>query len=175
VYVYDFNSNVVRGEQPHTKGYWRDVGTLDAFYDANMDICAEDPGFDLYNNYWPIRTFNWNQPPARFFAGGEGGRPGAAVDSVVSAGCVIGGGLVESSVLSPGVSVQKDAHVEGSILFPDVTIGPGAKVKRAIIEKGVHIPAGFELGHDLERDSKMFHVTESGIVVLAKDTIIKGK
>jgi len=175
VYVYDFNSNIVRGEQPHTKGYWRDVGTIDAFYEANMDICAENPGFDLYNNYWPIRTFNWNQPPAKFFAGGEGGHAGAAVDSIVSAGCIIGGGDAVRSVLSPGVTIQKDALVEDSILFPDVTIGPGAKVRKAIIEKGLHIPAGFEIGYNPERDAAMFHVTESGIVVIAKDTIIKAR
>ena len=174
VYVYDFNTNIVRGEQARTKGYWRDVGTLDALFEANMDICAENPAFDLYNNYWPIRTYNWNQPPARFFAGGEGiSSQGAAIDSVVSAGCVIGGGTVVKSVLSPAVSIQKDAFVEESILFPDVTIGPGAKVRRAIIEKGLHIPAGFEIGYNLERDRALFHVTESGIVVLAKDTIIK--
>ena len=147
--------------------------TLDAFFEANMDICAENPPFDLYNNYWPIRTFNWNQPPARFFSAGDSEHPGAAIDSVVSAGCVIGGGRVIKSVLSPAVSIQKDALVEESILFPDVTIGPGAKVRRAIIEKGLHIPAGFEIGYDLERDRKMFHVTPSGIVVLAKDTVIK--
>ena len=173
VYVYDFNTNIVRGEQAKTKGYWRDVGTLDAFFDANMDLCAESPLFDLYNNYWPIRTYNWNQPPAKFFGGGAGVAPGAAIDSVVSAGCIIGGGTVVKSVLSPGVSIQKDALVNEAILFPDVTIGPGAKVKRAIIEKGLHIPAGFEIGYDLERDRQLFHVTESGIVVLAKDTVIK--
>jgi len=173
VYVYDFNTNIVRGEQASTKGYWRDVGTLDAFFEANMDLCSENPPFDLYNNYWPIRTFNWNQPPARFFAGDNNAHQGAAVDSIVSAGCIIGGGTVVKSILSPGVTIQKDALVEESILFPNVTIGPGAKVRRAIVEKGLHIPAGFQIGYDLERDKKLFHVTESGIVVLAKDTIIK--
>lgn len=172
VYVYDFNSNIVRGEQAHTRGYWRDVGTIDAFFEANMDICTENPSFDLYNHYWPIRTFNWNQPPARFVSG-ENSHQGSAIDSVVSAGCIINGGTVVKSVLSPGVTVQKDAFVEESILFPDVTIGPGAKVRKAIIEKGLHIPAGFEIGYDLKRDSILFHVTESGIVVIAKDTIIK--
>ena len=173
VYVYDFNTNIVRGEQASTKGYWRDVGTLDAFFEANMDLCSENPPFDLYNNYWPIRTFNWNQPPARFFAGDNESHQGAAVDSIVSAGCIIGGGTVVKSILSPGVTIQKDALVEESILFPNVTIGPGAKVRRAIVEKGLHIPAGFQIGYDLERDKQLFHVTESGIVVLAKDTIIK--
>ena len=83
VYVYDFNTNIVRGEKASTKGYWRDVGTLDAFFEANMDLCSENPPFDLYNNYWPIRTYNWNQPPARFFAGDNESHQGAAVDSIV--------------------------------------------------------------------------------------------
>ncbi len=174
VFVYDFNTNIVRGEQSATKGYWRDVGTIDAFFEANMDLCAETPLFDLYNHYWPIRTVNWNQPPARFVAGESTiSYQGTAIDSIVSAGCIIGGGTAAKSVLSPGVSIQKDALVAESILFPNVTIGPGAKVKRAIIEKGLHIPAGFEIGYNLERDRKVFHVTESNIVVVSKDTIIK--
>jgi glucose-1-phosphate adenylyltransferase len=171
VYVYDFTSNAVPGEHPSTKGYWRDVGTLDAFYEANMDICKQNPIFDLYNEAWPLRTYNWNMPPARFYSSGE--RQGSSIDSVISAGCVIGGADVVNSVLSPGVSVRQGALVEGSVLFPDVTIGPGAKIRRAIIEKGLHIPAGFEIGYNLERDAAMFHLTESKVVVLAKDTMIK--
>ena len=172
VYVYDFASNVVPGEYPNTKGYWRDVGTLDAFYEANMDICKQNPIFDLYNEEWPVRTYNWNMPPARFHASGE--YRGSAVNSVISAGCVISGAEVVNSVLSPGVSVQQGAVVEDSVLFPGVTIGPGAKIRRAIIEKNLHIPAGFEIGYNLERDAAMFHLTESKVVVLAKDTMIKG-
>jgi len=173
VYVYDFTTNLVRGEYPKTKGYWRDVGTIDAFYEANMDICVQEPKFDLYNEAWPIRTFNWNMPPAKFSRGTDG-EQGTAINSVISSGCVISSSSVVNSVLSPGVTVQKDALVEDSIIFPDVTIGPGAKIRKAIIEKGLHIPAGFEIGYNLERDSAVFHLTESGIVVLAKDTVIKG-
>jgi glucose-1-phosphate adenylyltransferase len=173
VYVYDFTSNVVPGERPNTKGYWRDVGTLDAFYEANMDICVQNPVFDLYNEAWPIRTYNWNMPPAKFYSSGIGEDKGHAINSVVSAGCIIGGDVI-NSVISPGVRIQKGASVEGSIIFPDVTVGPGAKIRRAIIEKGLHIPAGFEIGYNLERDSAMFHLTESGIIVLSKDTLIKG-
>ena len=140
-----------------------------------MDLCSETPLFDLYNHYWPIRTFNWNQPPARFFGNDDSSSSyrGAAIDSIVSAGCIIGGGTVVKSILSPGTSIQKDAFVKESIIFPNVTIGPGDKVQRAIIVKGLHIPAGFEIGFDLERDRQIFHVTESGIVVLSKDTVIK--
>ena len=174
VYVYDFTSNTVRGEHPKTNGYWRDVGTIDAFYEANMDICAHEPIFDLYNEAWPIRTFNWNMPPAKFSGTGTEQDLGTAVNSVISAGCVVSGGTVVNSVLSPGVAVQKGAVVEDSIIFPDVTIAPGAKIRKAIIEKGLHIPAGFEIGYNLDRDEAMFHLTESGIVVLAKDTVIKG-
>jgi len=172
VYVYDFASNVVPGEYQNTRGYWRDVGTLDAFYEANMDICKQNPVFDLYNEAWPVRTYNWNMPPARFNTSGE--HKGSAVNSVISAGCVISGADIVNSVLSPGVSVQQGALVEDSVLFPNVTIGPGAKIRRAIIEKGLHIPAGFEIGYNLERDAAMFHLTDSGVVVLAKDTMIKG-
>jgi glucose-1-phosphate adenylyltransferase len=174
VYVYDFTSNVVKGEHPKTKGYWRDVGTIDAFYEANMDICAQEPTFDLYNEAWPIRTFNWNMPPAKFSQGSGGEIGGTAANSIISTGCVVNGAKVINSVLSPGVMIQKGALVEDSIIFPGVTVAPGAKIRKAIIEKNLHIPAGFEIGYNLDRDEAMFHLTESGIVVLAKDTVIKG-
>lgn len=174
VYVYDFNTNLIRGESPKTKGYWRDVGTLDALYEANLDLCAEDPAFDLYNPYWPIRTLNWNQPPAKFVCDGALDNPkGIVVNSVVSAGCVVNAARVVRSVLSPGVHCEREALIEDSILFPDVVVGAGAKVRRAIIEKGVRIPPGFEIGYDQDKDRKLFTVTESGIVVIAKATIIK--
>jgi len=174
VYVYNFANNTVHGEYAETKGYWRDVGTLDAFYEANMDICATNPAFDLYNEAWPIRTYNWNMPPAKFYSSNNGYK-GTTENSVISAGCVIAGGDVVNSVLSPGVNVMQGALVEGSIIFPNASIGPGAKVRKAIIEKGLHIPAGFEIGYNAERDAAMFHLTESGVVVLSKDTLIKGR
>jgi glucose-1-phosphate adenylyltransferase len=173
VYVYDFKSNEIKGERQKTQGYWRDVGTLDAFYEANMDICGQDPAFDLYNEAWPIRTYNWNMPPAKFYQSKKNNSQGTVENSVISAGCLIGG-RVANSVLSPGVTVQKDSVVEDSILFPGVTIASGAKIRKAIIEKNLHIPAGFEVGYNLNRDAVMFHLTESGIVVLAKDTSIRG-
>lgn len=174
VYVYDFNTNTIRGEAPHTRGYWRDVGALDAFYEANMDICVANPPFDLYNPHWPIRTVNWNQPPAKFvMEGAPGTSNGMVLDSVISAGCVNLGGSISRSLLSPGVRVESGALVEDSIIFPDVVIAKGARIRRAIVEKGLHIPAGYQIGYDLEKDRQSFHVTESGIVVLAKQTIIK--
>lgn len=174
VYVYDFNTNMIRGESPRTKGYWRDVGTLEALYEANLDLCAEQPIFDLYNPHWPIRTLNWNQPPARFICEGAPENPkGTVVDSVISAGCVLNASRVVRSVLSPGVHCERESLIEESILFPDVIVGAGAKIRRAIIEKGVKIPPGYEIGYDSEKDRKLFTVTESGIVVIAKATVIK--
>jgi glucose-1-phosphate adenylyltransferase len=169
VYVYDFTSNRIRGESHHNHGFWRDVGTLDAFYEANMDACAIHPNFNLYNEHWLIRSYNWNMPPAKFvFAGEEDGRRGEAIDSIISTGCILSGGLVKSSVLAPGCRIHGFAEVSESILFPEVTVGRGAKVLKAIIEKGVKIPEGEEIGVDLEKDAKRFHVTPSGIVVLGK-------
>jgi len=175
VYVYDFDVNTIRGESAATKGYWRDVGTLDALYEANLDLCSGNPIFDLYNPHWPIRTLNWNQPPAKFVCEGSPENPkGSVVNSVISAGCVLNASKVVRSVLSPGVRCEKDSVIEESILFPDVVVGAGAKIRRAIIEKGVKIPANFEIGYDAEKDGKLFKVTESGVVVIAKTTVIKG-
>ncbi len=174
VYVYDFTSNRIRGEDPHNHGYWKDVGTLDAFYEANMDACSVHPQFNLYNPHWPIRTFNWNQAPAKFvFAGDEDGRRGQAIDSIICDGCILSGGTVRRSILSPGSRIHGFAEVTNSILFPDVVVNRGAKVNNAIIEKGVEIPENFSVGFDLEEDAKRFHVTESGIVVIAKHTVIE--
>ncbi len=174
VYVYDFNTNLIRGESPKTKGYWRDVGTLDALYEANLDLCADEPEFDLYNNHWPMRTVNWNQPPAKFVCeGGETDTKSRQINSVISAGCVLKSARVVRSVLSPGVLCENNAQIEESILFPDVVVGAGAKIKRAIIEKGVKIPAGYEIGYNAEKDAKLFTISDSGIVVIPKATIIK--
>ncbi|HAP00202.1 MAG TPA: glucose-1-phosphate adenylyltransferase [Fibrobacteres bacterium] len=174
-YVYDFNTNRIRGESETSLGYWRDIGTLDAFYDANMDICAVSPVFNLYNSKWPLRTVNWNLPPAKFVfgKGDPDKRRGIAEDSIVSEGCILSGGRSIHSVLSPGCRIHSFASVSHSILFPNVDVGRGAKIQRAIIEKGVQIPPGFEVGVNLEKDRERFYVTETGIVVIAKDTIIE--
>jgi len=174
VYVYDFNTNLIRGESSRTKGYWRDVGTLEALYEANLDLCADEPDFDLYNSNWPIRTLNWNQPPAKFVCESNENIKGSVVNSVVSAGCILNASKVVRSVLSPGVHCEKESLIEESILFPDVVVGAGAKVRRAIIEKGIKIPPGYSIGYDIDHDRKLFTVTDSGIVVIAKATIIKG-
>jgi glucose-1-phosphate adenylyltransferase len=171
VYVYDFLTNQVPGETELSQGYWRDIGTLRAFYEANMDCCQISPIFNLYNNKWPLRTINWNLPPAKFVFG-EGdpeGRLGIAQDSIISEGCILSGGSVKSSILSPGCRIHSHALVEGSILFPNVNVGRGARVKNAIIEKGVNIPPGCEIGFDVEADSKRFFVGPTGLVVIPKE------
>jgi glucose-1-phosphate adenylyltransferase len=173
VYVYDFATNYIKGEDTINQGYWKDVGTLDAFYEANMDICSVLPEFNLYNPNWPILSYNWNSPPAKFVFSEENGRKGEATDSVISCGCIVSGGSVHHSVLSPNCRIESFSEIEDSVLFPNVTIGKGAKIKKAIIEKGVHIPRGYQIGFDLEEDRKKFTITDGGIVVVAKDAVFK--
>ena len=152
--------------------YWRDVGTLEAFYEANMDLIAVDPQLNLYDRSWEVRTYQAPNPPPKFvFAQSEGTNPraGMALDSIISAGCIISGGKVERSVLSPNVRVNSWASVQDSILFEGVDIGRHARVRRAIIDKGVHVPEHAEVGynHDVDR-ARGFTVTENGIVVIGK-------
>ncbi|TKB76411.1 MAG: glucose-1-phosphate adenylyltransferase [Nitrospira sp.] len=151
--------------------YWRDIGTLDAYWEANMDLVAVDPQFNLYDQTWPIRTYQGQFPPAKFvFAQDqyEGGRMGVALDSVVCGGCIISGGRVQNSVLSPNVIVQDHAEVRESIVMENVVIGERAQIRRAIIDKDVVIPPKTEIGYDLDADVKRFTVTETGLVVISK-------
>jgi glucose-1-phosphate adenylyltransferase len=152
--------------------YWRDVGTLDAYYEANMDLIAVDPELNLYDQSWLVRTYQPPYPPPKFvFAQMNSPEPrvGQALDSMVSAGCIISGGRVERSILSPNVRVNSWAVVEGSILFEGVKVGRHAKIRRAIIDKGVRIPEGARVGYDLAADrARGYTVTDSGIVVIAK-------
>ena len=169
VYVYDFATNRVPGQTERERGYWRDVGSLDAYYKANMDLVAVDPIFSLYNESWPIYTVQYNYPPAKFvFANEKEGRLGRATDSLVSEGCILSGGRVDRCILSPKVRVNSYASVEDSILFENVNIGRHCRIRKAIVDKHVDIPAGTCIGCDLEEDRKRFHVTESGIVVIPK-------
>jgi glucose-1-phosphate adenylyltransferase len=169
VYVYDFNTNRVPGQTERERGYWRDVGSLDAYYRANMDLVAVDPIFSLYNERWPIYTVQYNYPPAKFvFANEKEGRLGRATDSLVSEGCILSGGQVNRCILSPKVRVNSYSSVEESILFENVNIGRHCRLRRVIIDKHVDIPRGTSIGYDLEEDRKRFHVTESGIVVIPK-------
>jgi glucose-1-phosphate adenylyltransferase len=155
--------------------YWRDIGTIDAYYEANMDLTHVAPVFNLYDKDWPIRTYQEQYPPAKtVYAGDQDtGRIGLALDSVISVGCVISGGKVQRSVLAPNVRINSYSQVEDSILMEGVNVGRYAKIKKAIIDKDVDIPQGMVIGYDPEEDKKRFHVTDSGIVVVAKGTEIK--
>ena len=166
VFAYRF-----RDENRKCQAYWRDVGTLDAFYQANMDLISVDPLLNMYDDQWPIRTHQIIAPPPKFVFGssGDSERMGHALDSVACHGCIISGGTVERSLLGSSVRVNSYAQISDSILFDRVEIGRHAKVRRAIIDKGVSIPAGVEIGYDLELDRKRgFTITEGGIVVIAK-------
>jgi glucose-1-phosphate adenylyltransferase len=146
--------------------YWRDVGTIDAFYEANMDLVSVSPEFNLYDQRWPVRTGVTQQPPAKFVFAQEGRRMGVALDSIVCAGCVISGGRVVRSVLSPGVRINSYCEVEYSILMPKAEIGRYSRVRRAIIGDGVKIPESSSIGFDAEADRAAgYTVTDSGIVV----------
>ncbi len=169
VYAYDFARNLVPGQGVRERGYWRDVGTLDAYYQCNMDLVGVEPIFNLYNQQWPVFTANPNMPPAKFvFADAEHHRVGYATDSLVCEGCIISGGHVDRSVLSPRVRVNSYATVSDCVLLENVEIGRHAVVRRAIIDKNVVIPPGTKIGIDPVEDRKRFQVTESGIVVIPK-------
>ncbi|HBE45223.1 MAG TPA: glucose-1-phosphate adenylyltransferase [Deltaproteobacteria bacterium] len=154
--------------------YWRDIGTIDAYWKANMDLASVSPIFNLYDKAWPIRTYEGQYPPAKtVFADEDKGRAGKALDSIICSGVIISGGRVERSILSPGVRINSYAEVNESILFHNVVVGMKAKVKKAIIDKNVRVPDGMKIGFDLEKDRKRFFVSEEGVVVIPKDTLLK--
>ena len=169
VYAYSF-----RDENKKVAKYWRDVGTLDAYYEVSMDLVAIDPQFNLYDEAWPIRTFLPPVPPAKtvFFEEHEGGRVGVAYNSIMSGGCIISGGKVFRSILSPRVRVHSHSEVHDSILMDDVDVGRHARLNRVIADKGARIPQGYQIGFNLKEDAKKFTVTQSGIVVISKGTLL---
>jgi glucose-1-phosphate adenylyltransferase len=168
-WVYDFGGNRVPGQSEREHGYWRDVGTLDAYFQASMDLVAVEPIFDLYNRDWPILTWQFPHPPAKFVHE-SGERVGRAVNSLVAGGVIVSGGFVRRSILSPRVRVHSFARVEESVLFDNVHVGRNAVVRRAVIDKNVRIPEGEQIGVDLERDRQRFTVSDGGVVVVAKGT-----
>ncbi|MDY6856888.1 MAG: glucose-1-phosphate adenylyltransferase [Thermodesulfobacteriota bacterium] len=165
VFAYNFKDE--NGKKPP---YWRDVGTIDAYYEANMDLLIQDPIFDLYDNDWPIRTYQEQYPPAKMFFSQEniGGRLGICVDSLVSGGCIINARSVQNSVLSPHVRIDSHSEIRESILMEGVEVGRDCKIKRAIIDKGVKIPSGSQIGYNREEDRKRFFVSDLGKVVVPK-------
>jgi glucose-1-phosphate adenylyltransferase len=167
VYAYNF-----KDENKKAAKYWRDVGTIDAYWEANMDLVNVDPQLNLYDKAWAIRTYQAQNPPAKFvFAQeGKGGRLGIALDSIVAHGCIVSGGRVQNSVLSPNVRVNSYSEVHQSILLENVDIGRHCRIRKAVIDKDVIIPPHTEIGYNLSEDRKRYHVTPSGIVVIAKGT-----
>ena len=173
-----FNFSALKSEgeclSDRDAAYWRDIGTVDGYYEANMDLLGAEPIFSLYDQNWPVRTYQEQFPPARtIHSDEEAGRVGQLLDSLVSSGCVISGGKVQRSVLSPNVRINSFSEVYDSILMEGVDVGRYAKIQRAIIDKEVKIPRNAVIGYDLKEDKKRFTVTDSGIVVVGKGTEIK--
>ena len=166
-HVYDFSDNEVPGTTDRDRGYWRDVGSLDAYHDAHMDLVSVHPVFNLYNRKWPILTYLPPLPPAKFALGGN------AHESMVGAGSIISGGHVRQSVLSLDVRVVEGAFVEGAVIMPGVRIGRNAVIRRAVIDKYTDIPDGAQIGVDLERDRERFTVSAGGVVVIGKGATVE--
>ncbi len=189
--AHDFGKNIIpqmfktdrvcaynfKDENKKEAKYWRDVGTIDAYWEANMDLVSVDPQLNLYDKAWPIRTYQAQNPPAKFVFAQEkkGGRLGIALDSIIAHGCIVSGGRVQNSVLSPNVRVNSYSEVRDSILMENVDIGRHCRIRKAIIDKDVTIPAGSEIGYNHEKDKKLYHVTPSGIVVIAKGTDVSNE
>jgi glucose-1-phosphate adenylyltransferase len=164
VYSYRFYD-----ENKKAAKYWRDIGTLDAYYDANMDLCHVNPEFNMYDPEWPLRTYQLQAPPAKFVFAEENRRSGQALDSIISSGCIVSGSRILGSVLCPNVRVHSFCNIEQSILMPGVRVGRHARIRRAIIDRDVLIPRGALIGHDPVEDRRRHTVTESGIVVVTTD------
>lgn len=165
MFAYDFQTNRIPGDPPGQAAYWRDVGTIDAYFEASMDLRSVAPELNLYNRQWPLRTAGFSDAPAKFTFDEEG-RRGNAIDSIVAGGSILSGGVVRNSVIGRGVKVHTGAQVDDSVLFDNCDIGRRAKVRRAILDKNVRIPEDATIGYDAEADRRKYHVTESGIVVV---------
>jgi glucose-1-phosphate adenylyltransferase len=166
MFAYDFQTNRIPGDPITQAAYWRDVGTIDAYYEANMDLRNVSPALNLYNRQWPLRTASYTDPPAKFIFD-ENGRRGQAIDSIVAGGSILSGGMVKGSILGRGVRLHSGAYVEDSVVFDNCDIGRRAKVRRAILDKNVRIAEDDVIGYDVEQDrARGYHVTENGIVVV---------
>ena len=168
MYAYNFESNRIPGEIEDSAPYWRDVGTIEAYYEANMDLNQVKPDLNLYNREWPVRSTSYPDPPAKFVFE-EDGRRGEALDSIVSGGCILSGGMVRKSILGRGVRVHAGAEVEGCVIMDNCDIGRRAKLRHAILDKNIRIPEDATVGYDLDADrARGWHVTETGIVVIGR-------
>ena len=165
IYSYDFQTNRIPGEPPDTEPYWRDVGTIEAYYDANMDLRSVKPALNLYTSAWPLRSSSYSDTPAKFTFD-EANRRGQAIDSIVSGGCILAGGVVRNSVLGRGVRVHAGALVEDSIIMDNCDIGRRSKIRRAILDKNVKVPPDTSVGYDRAADEARYFVSDSGIVVI---------
>ena len=172
IYVYNFASNSFPGMTDSERGYWRDVGSIDAYWQANMDLLDYTPELNLYSKEWPLRTFNYNYPPAKF-VWEEGDRVGMATNSMVSEGCIISGGGLSHCVLSPKVRINSYSTVTDSILMENVEVGRYSQIRKAIIDKNVIIPPHTKIGIDREEDLKRgFHISDGGVTVVPKGAIL---
>lgn len=172
IYVYNFASNSFLGMTDSERGYWRDVGSIDAYWQANMDLLDYTPELNLYSKEWPLRTFNYNYPPAKF-VWEEGDRVGMATNSMVSEGCIISGGGLSHCVLSPKVRINSYSSVTDSILMENVEVGRYSQIRKAIIDKNVIIPPHTKIGIDREEDLKRgFHISDGGVTVVPKGAIL---
>jgi glucose-1-phosphate adenylyltransferase len=169
--VYDFSTNVIPGQGERERGYWRDVGTLDAFFHANMDLIAPDPVFNLYNDRWPVYTSRKALPPAKV-SRGHGGEPSFVDGSLLCQGSIVSGSHVERSIVGPSSFIDHDAHVTDSIIFPGVHVGPGARLHRCIVDKNVVIPEWSRIGLEPDVDRERFTVSDEGVVVIDKGRVL---
>src|SRR5271169_751138 len=169
IYAYNFEANRIPGEAEDSVPYWRDVGTIEAYYEANMDLNHVKPDLNLYNREWPVRSAGYPDPPAKFVFD-EDNRRGLAIDSIISGGCILSGGVARKSVLGRGVHIHTGALVEGCVIMDNCDIGRHAKLRRAILDKNVRIPQNTTVGYDLDADrARGWHVTDSGIVVIGRE------
>ncbi len=170
VAAHNFRNSCVRTGNGNGSAYWRDVGTIEAFYEANMDLIKVVPDLDLYDQEWPIWTYQEQLPPAKFVFDDDG-RRGTAIDSLVSAGCIVSGSTIRRSLLSSGVRIHDYSTIEDSVILPNVTIGSGVRIARAIVDKGCELPDGVAVGVDSEADRRRFHVTSGGITLITPDML----
>lgn len=165
MYAYDYQANAIPGESADGPAYWRDVGSLEAYYEAHMDLCGLVPSLNLYNRRWPIRTASYPDPSAKF-SFDEDGCPAQVVGSIISGGCVLSGGIVRNSVLGRGVQVRSGTVIENSIVLDNCIIGRQCKIRRAILDENVTMSDAVTVGHNAEQDRASYHVSASGIVIV---------